>query len=148
MDAARNEPELLARRECLRLLGHSNVGRLALSSGALPMIVAVNYRVAHDVLLVRTPATERLKAATDGTVVAFEASGVETDDNAAWSVSIAGVAREATADELATADEQDPVDVATLPDWVAPHAERVIAISIEHVTGRRVALPLVRHSTS
>jgi nitroimidazol reductase NimA-like FMN-containing flavoprotein (pyridoxamine 5'-phosphate oxidase superfamily) len=129
MNAARREPETLARGECMRLLGQADIGRLALSSGALPIIVAVNYRVDDDVVLVKTGAGEHLRAATDGTVVAFEADGIEPGTQAAWSVSIAGIAREATGR-----------DDAAVPDWIAPDADRVVAISIERVTGYRVRL--------
>ena len=134
MDAARREPEPLEPRECIRLLRLADVGHLALSSGALPMIVPVNYSVGHDVVLVRTTATARLKAATDQTVVAFEANGIDDDVHAAWTVTIAGIAREATT------EEQAAVDGATLPDWIAPDADRVIAISLERIAGQRIQL--------
>lgn len=135
MEVTRREPQKLSESECLRLLRRAHVGRLAISSGAVPVILAVDYSMTDAAVLVRTAESDRIKAATDRAVVAFEASGVEDDENA-WSVSIAGIAREASADEL------DPSAVDELPHWLAPYAERVVAISIDRMTGHRVALEL------
>jgi nitroimidazol reductase NimA-like FMN-containing flavoprotein (pyridoxamine 5'-phosphate oxidase superfamily) len=107
------------------------VGRLAVTVGALPLIVPVNYWLDNDVIFVRTGG-RKLKAATEGTVVGFEAGAVA--DGSAWSVAVAGMARPATETEKRRA-------ASNLLSWVTPGAERIAAISIDVVSGRRVIAP-------
>ena len=47
MERDRNGLEILDRSECLRLLAGSSVGRVAVSVGALPVILPVNFRLAE-----------------------------------------------------------------------------------------------------
>jgi nitroimidazol reductase NimA-like FMN-containing flavoprotein (pyridoxamine 5'-phosphate oxidase superfamily) len=135
----RLKPERLAHEECLRLLGGSDIGRLAVTVNALPMIVPVNFcldgRGAQ--VLFRTPQTGRLKSATDGAIVGFEVDGVE--NGWGWSVHVTGVARPVT-------DAQELARLADLPlaEWATPTADRVVAISTEIVTGTRVPAPATR----
>jgi len=134
MHRAPGEQETLDLGSCLDLLRHGNLGRLAISSGALPVIVPVNYHVVGDVIVVRTDQSRRLRVATDDTVVAFEAGGIDDASHAAWTVGVSGIARQASP------AEQDAVDLISLPDWISPHADRLVAISIESLSGYRVQL--------
>jgi nitroimidazol reductase NimA-like FMN-containing flavoprotein (pyridoxamine 5'-phosphate oxidase superfamily) len=124
---------MLDRQECLRLLAASDLGRLAVTVNALPMIVPVNFCLdAHaQHVIVRTPSRGRLKTATDGAVVGFQVDGME--DGWGWSVQVTGRARTVTdTGELAALDDL------SAPGWVTPDAERVVAISTEMVVGSRV----------
>ena len=129
-----NGLEVLDRDECLRLLGEATIGRVGVSSGALPRVLPVNFRLDGERILIRTGRGTKLDAATANAVVAFEADEIDPVDQTGWSVLITGVAREVTdLDELAALRAQP------LARW-APHGpdDRVMAISTELVDGRRI----------
>ncbi|MDQ4096535.1 MAG: pyridoxamine 5'-phosphate oxidase family protein [Actinomycetota bacterium] len=133
MELDRNGLEVLNRDDSLRLLETTTLGRLGLTSGALPTVLPVNFRLDGDRILIRTGAGSKLSAATRNAVVAFEADCFDPADQSGWSVVVTGVAREVT----------DPAELARLsavaiPRW-APHGDgRVVAISTELVSGRRL----------
>jgi uncharacterized protein len=129
-----NGLEVLDRDECLRLLGGAVIGRVGVSSRALPRVLPVNFRLDGDRILIRTGRGTKLDAATANAVVAFEVDDIDPVDQTGWSVLITGAARELT----------DPAELAAvaaqpLARW-APHGpdDRVMAISTELVDGRRI----------
>ena len=73
MELDRNGLEVLASDQCLRLLAQAPLGRVGLTSGALPVILPVNFLLQEDHILVRTGRGTKLDAATRNAVVAFEA---------------------------------------------------------------------------
>jgi nitroimidazol reductase NimA-like FMN-containing flavoprotein (pyridoxamine 5'-phosphate oxidase superfamily) len=129
-----NGLEVLDRDECLRLLGGAVIGRVGVSSGALPRVLPVNFRLDGDRILIRTGRGTKLDAATVNAVVAFEVDDIDPDDQTGWSVLVTGVAREVTDPaELAA------VRAAPLARWAPRGADdRVMAISTELVDGRRI----------
>ena len=138
MEIDRNGLEVLDRDECLRLLQHRRLGRLGITSGALPTILPVNYWSDGESIYVRTSPGSKLDAALRDAVVAFEIDEVDAIEHAGWSVVVTGVAREVTdPDELATAR------AAPLARWAPSPDGHVIAISTEMVSGRRMGrMPL------
>lgn len=132
----RNGLEVLERDECLRLLGSAVVGRVGVSSGALPQVLPVNFRYDGSRILIRTGRGTKLDAATAGAVVAFEVDEIDADDQTGWSVHVTGVAR-----ALADSEEVAAARTPALARWAPAGDWRVIAISTEIVTGRRI-LPL------
>lgn len=133
MEVDRNGLEVLDRNECLRLLATATLGRVGLSSAALPTVLPVNFCLAGDRILIRTGGGTKLDAATRNTVVAFEADDFDSIYHSGWSVVVTGVAREVT----------DPADRAALRHapltrWAPQPDEHVIAISTELVSGRRI----------
>lgn len=128
----RNGLEVLDTTECLRLLAGSSMGRIGISSGALPVILPVNYHLHGERILIRTGAGTKLDAATRNTVVAFEVDDFDTLYHSGWSVMVTGESHEVTGDELeALAD-------VPLTRW-APHGDgHVVAISTELISGRRI----------
>jgi nitroimidazol reductase NimA-like FMN-containing flavoprotein (pyridoxamine 5'-phosphate oxidase superfamily) len=114
------------------LLRTAPVGRIGFSSGALPTILPVNFLVDGEHLLVLTGRGSKLDAATRNAVVAFEADDIDPTERAGWSVVVTGVAREVPPDEAAA------VDLSGLDRWAPGEDGRVIAISLEVVSGRRV----------
>jgi uncharacterized protein len=136
MRVDRNGLDILEREECLRLLSATSVGRLAVTMGALPVILPVNFLLDGDRVLIRTTSGTKLDAATRNAVVAFEVDDVDPIAHSGWSVCVTGMARALT-------DEGDLSYINRLPlaHW-APHAaDHVIAISTEVVTGRRIPHP-------
>ena len=79
--------------ECRRLLGTSQVGRLAITAGALPLVLPVAYRTDGDRLVLRTPGHHEVADGIDGQVVGFEADDIALDRGIGWCVSVTGTVR-------------------------------------------------------
>jgi nitroimidazol reductase NimA-like FMN-containing flavoprotein (pyridoxamine 5'-phosphate oxidase superfamily) len=133
MEVDRNGLEVLPHDECLRLLGTVELGRVAVTTAALPTILPVNFRFDGRQILFRTGSGTKLDAATRNAVVAFEADQVDAARRTGWSVVVTGVARELTRpDELADAGRRP------LTRWAPGADHRVVAISTDMVSGRRI----------
>jgi hypothetical protein len=142
MEIDRNGLEVLDRDECLRLLGTCTLGRVGLSSGALPMVLPVNFRLVGDRIVFRTSAGTKLDAATRNAVVAFEVDDIDPIYHSGWSVVVTGVARDVT-DGLG---DLDPEQLRRVARWAPGGDERVVAISTDMVSGRRLA-PMLSSAT-
>jgi len=129
----RNGLEILCREECLRLLGTATLGRVAISVGALPNILPVNFRIVGDEVAFRTTVGTKLEAATRNAVVAFEVDDLDPMYHTGWSVVVVGVAREVT-----DAAERGRFEAANMPRWAPIDAHRIVAISTQMVSGRRI----------
>jgi nitroimidazol reductase NimA-like FMN-containing flavoprotein (pyridoxamine 5'-phosphate oxidase superfamily) len=128
----RNGLEVLDRAECLRLLGLATIGRMGLSSGALPTVLPVNFRLVGDRVLVRTGRGSKLDAATRNAVVAFEVDDIDPMEHTGWSVVVTGVAREVDLAEI------HPDELVRLTRWAPGEDGLVVAISTDVVSGRRI----------
>jgi len=128
----RNGLEVLDREECLRLLGLATIGRIGLSSGALPTVLPVNFRLVGDRVLVRTGRGSKLDAATRNAVVAFEVDDIDPMEHTGWSVVVTGVAREVDPEDV------HPDERVRLARWAPGEDGRVVAISTDVVSGRRI----------
>jgi nitroimidazol reductase NimA-like FMN-containing flavoprotein (pyridoxamine 5'-phosphate oxidase superfamily) len=128
----RNGLEVLGRDDCLRLLATMSLGRIGVTSGALPTILPVNFLFDGTRILVRTSPGTKLHAAASGSVVAFEVDDFDPMFHSGWSVVVTGTTQELT-------DEHDLADVRSrhLPHW-APSDGHVIAIDPAIVSGRRI----------
>lgn len=126
----RNGLEVLDRAECIRLLRTVPLGRIAITSGALPTVLPINFRVDGDRLLFRTGVGTKLDAATQGAVVAFEADDFDPMYHSGWSVVVQGVAR-----DVPDADDRA---IYTTPRWAPDRSERLVEVSMDHVSGRRL----------
>jgi nitroimidazol reductase NimA-like FMN-containing flavoprotein (pyridoxamine 5'-phosphate oxidase superfamily) len=135
VEVDRNGLEVLGRDECLRLLATATIGRVGLSSAALPSVLPVNFRLVGDRVLFRTGRGSKLDAATRNAVVAFEVDDFDLMDHTGWSVVVVGVARDMTDDEVAELDARDRVRVAR---WVPGPDDRMVAVFCELVSGRRI----------
>lgn len=129
----RNGLEVLGREECLRLLGRATLGRVAITVGALPAVLPINFRLVADRIVFRTSAGTKLDAATRNTVVAFEVDDMEPVSHTGWSVMVTGVAREVT-----DAAELDALASAKIPRWAPAEGERVVEITTDMISGRRI----------
>ena len=139
MEVDRNGLEILARDECLRLLATAMLGRIALTHRALPTVLPVNFRLAGERILIRTSRGTKLDAATRNAVVAFEVDDIDPDSHTGWSVVVTGVAQEL----IDPAEPPLPELIATselvrIPRWAPSSHERIIAITLELVSGRRL----------
>ena len=133
MEVDRNGLNVLGRDECMRLLAGSTFGRIGITSGALPVVLPVNYRLVEGRIAFRTGRGTKLDAATVNSVVAFEVDDIDPLSHAGWSVVVTGVARKVTdpaiLQELASAG---------IPRWAASTDESVVEVGTTMVSGRRI----------
>lgn len=92
MEVDRNGPEVLDGEECLRLLGKAVIGRMALSRGALPVIVPVDLCSTASASWCGPATGTKLDHALAGSVVAFEVDDIDRWRHRGWSVAVTGVA--------------------------------------------------------
>ena len=124
----------IAPDECLRLLASTTVGRVALTSKALPVILPVNYAVDGDTVVIRTRPGSLLASSRErGVVVAFEVDELDRQTCSGWSVLVTGTLREITdVGELARA-EQLP-----LVPWVGGDRRHFVRVTPGMLSGRRI----------
>jgi nitroimidazol reductase NimA-like FMN-containing flavoprotein (pyridoxamine 5'-phosphate oxidase superfamily) len=134
MEIDRNGLEILDRAECLRLLAGEALGRIAVSVGALPVILPVNFLLDGERILIRTGDGTKLEAATRDAVVAFEVDQVDPFSHSGWSVCVTGRASELR-------DEHDLVRARKLPlpHWASNEVGHLVAVSLDLVSGRRLS---------
>jgi nitroimidazol reductase NimA-like FMN-containing flavoprotein (pyridoxamine 5'-phosphate oxidase superfamily) len=113
------------------VLESTDRGRLGLNVGALPTILPVRYAIDGDDVVMCVLVGSVADKATNGNVVAFQADGVETNGTE-WSVTVIGVARRLTAP-----DDTRRSEALLVPLWSKGASRRFVAISTDHVTGRR-----------
>jgi pyridoxamine 5'-phosphate oxidase-like protein len=121
--------------EAMLLLASVSYGRVVFTLKTLPAIRPVNHLVDQGRIVIRTRLTSSISASArsrDGMVVAYEADSIDTQARAGWSVVVTGRAYTLTdADEVFRYEQ-------LLQPWVN-HADTVIAIDPEIVTGFRIA---------
>ena len=133
MQIDRNGLEVLGRSVCLRLLAGATVGRLAITSGALPSVLPVTFRLVGDSIIIRTGRGTKLDAATRNAVVAFETDEIDAPTQSGWSVVVTGMTR-----EVDQPDEIEALRGQVVPWWLPADHGRFVAISTELVSGRRL----------
>jgi nitroimidazol reductase NimA-like FMN-containing flavoprotein (pyridoxamine 5'-phosphate oxidase superfamily) len=137
----RAELEALNRPQCLRLLQTVHLGRLVFTEGALPAVQPVNFRMHHNHVVIRIAGGGKLAAATDHSIVAFQADQLDPDLHAGWTVTVVGHA------ELIN-DIHELVDISGdwLQPWVTGNRGNFVRIRTEQVTGRRLHPPIDREN--
>jgi nitroimidazol reductase NimA-like FMN-containing flavoprotein (pyridoxamine 5'-phosphate oxidase superfamily) len=121
----------LSRDECLTLMASVPVGRIIYTRRALPAVELVNFALYDGDIVIRTDRSGKLAAAACGAVVAFEADHLDLVNQAGWSVTAIGPAREVT----------DPGEIAQLREinlssWAPGEREHFICISPQLINGK------------
>ena len=123
----------LSEAECRRLLATRTLGRVGLTTGALPMIMPVEYAYDQGVITFRTEHDAKLRAAVHGAVIAFEVDAYDPVSGRGWSVHVLGRATVLASDDL----------VAPLPtldgEHRGPTGHHYVRLHCEVVSGRRLA---------
>src|ERR1700730_12737508 len=128
--------ETLSTDEALDLLQNKSfVGRVAFVVDGLPVVFPVNYLAeSPEAIVFCSGAGTKLSVLAGGAPVAFEVDSSRPLFHTGWSVLVRGTAREVTdADELARL-RRGP-----LRSWATPSSEHWIRISVEDISGRRIA---------
>jgi hypothetical protein len=80
----------LSIEECRHLLHSRTLGRVAVVSGALPLIIPVEYVFEESSITFRCDHDARLRAATPGDVLAFEVDAYDPESGGVASVHVLG----------------------------------------------------------
>ena len=125
-------PGALLESECRRLLQTRTLGRVGLTSGALPVIMPVEYVYDQGVIVFRTEPDAKLRAAIHGAVLAFEVDAFDPLTGLGWSVLVHG-----RATVLTTEHEIAPMP--TLDECSEDSRRHYVRLHCEIVSGRRLA---------
>lgn len=119
----------LSDAECRRLLGIHTLGRVGITSGGLPLILPVHYIYDDGVIIFRTGAGTKLRAAANGDVLAFEVDTYDAESGRGWSVLVLGRATVVTT-------EHEPVGLPTVDHVTNAERNHYVRLFCELVTGR------------
>jgi nitroimidazol reductase NimA-like FMN-containing flavoprotein (pyridoxamine 5'-phosphate oxidase superfamily) len=125
--------EVLDDEECLALLDHEPVGRLALTSGALPVVLPVNFTLDERTIVFATDPGLKLDAARAEVVACLEIDGFDRWAHSGWSVLATGRMKEITDPVRRERARHLP-----LSPWAAPNAGHYVGLSIDLLSGRRI----------
>ena len=114
--------------ECRRLLASHDIGRVAVTSGALPFVLPVQYRLLGDRLLLRTPGHHEVTAGIDRQVVGFEVDDIDLVHGAGWCVSVTGAVQVV----------QDSAMGAPAHRWFSDGV--VLALETDVIVGHRISV--------
>ena len=130
--ATRLHPEALRSDQCAELLASGGLGRLAVSSGALPAIYSVFFSVLDDHIVVRLSPAWAVAKEADSAVVAFSVDKADQDAGG-WTVMVQGVA-EMVSDPLSVIRMRS----LPLPSWSDnPDDDVFLSIAVTKLTGAR-----------
>jgi hypothetical protein len=121
----------MPRKECLELLSHGHLGRIAASYRALPAIWPVTYLVDGDTVLFGVSRNSTLGRATNDAIVAFQADLFDLADGSGWSVTGVGRSSFAVASDCLLTDIPVP--------WVmGAAAEQLVQVELTELSGHEV----------
>src|ERR1700737_563317 len=115
MTRYRNAMDVLSRLDCLQLLGEAEFGRIAVTIGALPVVLPVSFALFDGDILIRAAHGTKLVAAATDAVVAFEVDSVDPIHRTGWSVLVQGIAR-----GISNEDELRRARTVPLSPWTGP----------------------------
>jgi hypothetical protein len=133
MKSDRNGMLVLSEEECLRRLGTTGIGRVAVTVGALPAVFPVAYAARDGGIYFRTAPGSKLAAAARNAVVAFEIDQIDRQSHAGWSVMVVGPA--ARIDDPA---ELERLAGLPLTRWIDGGPESLIRVAASLVSGREI----------
>jgi uncharacterized protein len=114
----------ISESECRLLLATKTIGRVGLTSGALPVIMPVEYVYDNGVIVFRTEPDAKLRAAVHGAVLAFEVDSFDPVSGRGWSVLVRGRATVLTTEhELAPLPTLDDCSDEPRQYYVRLHCE-------------------------
>lgn len=123
--------ERLTRAECRQLLPGAAVGRLAVPTPTFPSVEPVSYAIVEGELVVAVRAGSAADAVGPGTVLSFEADGLDNAHHSGWSVVVSGPVEELDDDIVALVRAQ-------LGPWPVADSDRLLLIRSERITGQRI----------
>ena len=124
--------------ECAALLRENHLGRIALVSTGLPLILPVNYVMDDTEVVFRTSSGSKFDAAVRHAPVAFEIDGIDERHQTGWSVLLRGRLHHVT----------DPAEIARLEQlplvpWVPGEHPYFVRVTPSGTSGRRITVPVL-----
>jgi nitroimidazol reductase NimA-like FMN-containing flavoprotein (pyridoxamine 5'-phosphate oxidase superfamily) len=123
--------EALSIAECERRLRTGGVGILALCGVEAPVLRPVNFAVHENWVLIRTGEGQILEAAQGAEPASFVISETDRLEHAGWSVVVTG--------KLAERASLGEIGKIPLRPWARTEKHHFVGLSIEEVSGRRLA---------
>jgi nitroimidazol reductase NimA-like FMN-containing flavoprotein (pyridoxamine 5'-phosphate oxidase superfamily) len=133
MESDRNGMVVLSREECLRRLGRTGIGRIAVTVGALPAVFPVNYATREGDVYFRTAAGTKMAAAVRHAVVAFEVDDLDRFAHTGWSVLVSG-----PAEVVEDLERLDGLRHLPLARWVDGLPDTLVRVRSDLVSGRAI----------
>lgn len=127
------ESRELERDECLRLIAKGVVGRVVFTDAALPAVQPVRYLLDSERVIFCASNGSKLAVARHA-VVAFQVDEIDPQTGTGWSVVGVGQTYQLSNRDRAELGEGQPAA------WACAPADRIIAIPMHHLTGRRLSL--------
>lgn len=125
--------ERLSEADCMRLLATVRVGRVAVTEGALPVVLPVSFALDGSRIVIRTAPGAVLRTPDREVVVAFEADELDPETGAGWSVLVTGTMREITGRGALLRAHQ-----LRLALWPGGDRHRFVRITPGLISGRRL----------
>ena len=132
MDVVTGRLETLPEEECRELLAGQKVGRVSVTSDALPVIAPVNYVLDGSTIVFRTRPDGMLANACDDAVIAFEIDELAPDGTGGWSVNVIGIA------SLLAPSEQVRALSLGLVSAAGDDRDQFVRLRIGLINGRRI----------
>jgi nitroimidazol reductase NimA-like FMN-containing flavoprotein (pyridoxamine 5'-phosphate oxidase superfamily) len=130
-----NRLHTLSRDECFELMrGQLQLGRIGYVNDGVPVILPVNFVVDGDSVVFVTASGSKLSWLRNHTRVAFEVDRGRPLDESGWSVLVNG-----TAQEVSDPAELEVLRRGPLHSWAVASGEHWIRVSLDNVSGRRLA---------
>ena len=123
---------LLDEGRCLALLESEGLGHLGLTSGALPVVTPIRYRLVGRSVVFATESGAKLNSARRNAVACLEIEGTDASTGIDWTVLATGRLRE-VADSCSITSH----DGFSLRPWGLPTADHVVALDIALLSGAR-----------
>jgi nitroimidazol reductase NimA-like FMN-containing flavoprotein (pyridoxamine 5'-phosphate oxidase superfamily) len=133
--------EILTEEECRALLATATVGRVAITVGALPVVLPVNFGLLDGDVVFVTGDGIKLRAAVDNTVVGFEVDEIDALAESGWSVMAVGNARLVT-----DTDEIARIRATGVRPWVRGGRDSWVRIWVSFLSGRRISPAVVENA--
>jgi nitroimidazol reductase NimA-like FMN-containing flavoprotein (pyridoxamine 5'-phosphate oxidase superfamily) len=125
--------EILSEDECRTLMATATVGRLAVTLGAVPVVMPVNFRLFDGDIVFATAEGTKLRSALAQGLVAFEVDEIDELAETGWSVLFVGEAREVT-----DPDELGQIRRLGVRPWVSGARDHWVRLEKSFVSGRRI----------
>ncbi len=116
---------------CLRLLGERIVGRMALTVGALPTVLPINYVLYGRSLVMATDPGLKLRSARSRDVVCLEVDDWDDFEQSGWYVTATG-----HLSEVSQPEEVEDLAGLTLGRWRHLDEPHLIRLTVELLHGR------------
>ncbi len=124
--------EILGEAECIHLIHTVEIGRVAITLGATPVVLPVNFTMSGSEILFFTGPGLKLSTADEHRVVSFEADDFDVKARTGWSVLAVGRLTRAEPGERAR------VEAMGVFPWAAGDRSKLLRIRPTFWSGRRI----------